>query len=277
MPYNASMTTDSKVNHVNTDSLVMYGPDSVVKFSNYDLFLNVKMFRIKPEEQRTPKSMYDYSSRVSCNISMEDVLYLAYVLEKYAIPATNKLEPWFQGIKTGPNSMFAISNGIGENDSQEVKPYIAIYKGMNEKMIPVEMRFFRFRPRMVYTSYDYRTGEHTAAEDNRRGLYILSEFFKAMAGLVGPSAHLIRYFDRFKNNAQHTLITSIAGKLGVTNRPINTIGDAPNWNEDIQSDGGFDFGNDIVDITPTAKDGGQNDLAQLMSSSSLDDVKGLAS
>lgn len=272
MPYNQNMTT-AKNQHVNNEVLQVYGNDTSAVFGFYDLFMSIKMYPAKPENERTPKSVYDYSRRISCNISREDILYYAYILEHEIIPAAEANKPIYRALQCGPNTIFFIANRIkGEPETAPLMPRFGIYKGLDDHGRPAERRYFAFREFRYITAYNPETGEIEVKNDPMRGFYVLLGLFKVASLLIGPTAHLERYLGRFRSNQQYQLINSIAGKLGV-DHPINNVGGSsgPAWMANA-TEAHYDGGD--VAIEPMASEA-TGDFAQLMSSSSLDNIAGL--
>lgn len=272
MAYNNNMVgnNDNKLN-TNSEGVTFYGDLSVVRLGYYNNFVSIQMCPIKPPEERTPKSVYDYNTRTSCIISKEDALYLTWVLNNVFTKKTEALEPCFTGIQTGQGTMFVISNGITEED-KTVKPFMAIYKGFDDKKRPAERRVFAFRPKMVITKYNPDTGESDALNDNRYGIFVLAEFFdQASKALCGGYAHFARHFERFRNNSDYHIIKSIAGKLGVSentnNGQVNFVGgNNGNTNWGSGNNGSANLSSSNANV---------GDIAALMSGSSMDEIPGL--
>lgn len=226
----ATQQSNAYRQHTNSDGITLYGPDSCVQFGFYDLYLSIKMYPIKPENERNERSVYDYTNRINCSISREDILYLAYVIKHLMIPASLKGEGCFRGIKVSKsNTIFCISNGIAETG--QLDPYIAIYKNLDKNFRPSERRIFRFGPKKTITVYKPDSSEIQVLEDNISGLFILAEFFNQCTTLCGAEAHMQKYISRFRNNAQFNIMNSIAGKLGIPTHAVNTVDrrGTPDW------------------------------------------------
>lgn len=216
--------------HTNSDGVTLYGPDSCVQLSYYDLYLSVKMYPIKPDNERNERSIYDYSNRINCSVSRDDLLYLAYVIKERLLPATKELKPCFVGIRVSKsNTIFCISNGIAETG--KVEPYMAIYKNLDKNFRPSERRIFRFAPKKLITKYNPDASEITVEEDGLSGLGIILNFFTQCSALSGAISHMEKYITRFKTNAQFNIINSIAGKLGIPVHTVNTVDrrGTPDW------------------------------------------------
>jgi hypothetical protein len=166
-------------------------------------------------------------------------------------------------------------------ETGKVEPYIAIFKGFDEKKRAMEQRFFKFRSKLVVTKYDPETGESDAIDDYKYGIYVLTEFFEAAASaLTGANAHFARYFERFRSNSEYHIIQSIAGKLGVStqsygNNNASTPTDFNSWKSSSSSTK-QESEPDLSANTIASSASSMKDIAALMSSNSVDELPDLA-
>lgn len=275
MAYNANMVGNPAEKSVNSRGVEFYGAESMTQLGYYNTFVSVQMYPIKPPEQRGPKSMYDYSNRVSCVISKEDCLYLAWVLRNDFVKKTEAGEPCYTGIQTGQSTMFCISNGVMETG--KVEPYMAIFKGFDENKRAMERRIFKFRSKVKVTKYDPDTGESDAVEDTTYGIYQLAEFFTAASNaLTGAYAHFERYFERFRSNSEFHIIQSIAGKLGVPVQSNSNNGTgSTNFDTWKSSTSTATSEPDLSSNTVSSSPSTMGDLAAMMTSGSIEDLPGI--
>ena len=251
--------------HSNTDGITFYGPDSCMQLGYYDLYLSVKMYPIKPEAERNERSVYDYTNRINCSISREDVLYIAKALEDVMIPKSKAGEACFLGIRvTKNNTLFCISNGIGETG--KLDPYVAIYKNLDKNFRPAERRTFRFGPKKVIVKYNPDASDIAVLEDNSAGLLMLQKFFDQCTALCAADIHVMKYINRFKTNSQFNIMNSIAGKLGIPIHSVNTVDrrNAPDWDNASAAVADEDI---EMEALPEASDnfGAPSDLSELQS------------
>lgn len=265
MPYNSNMAS-SGGDSINTDGIVLYGVDGTLRMNYYNAYVSFRIFPIKPESERTSKSVYDYSQSTSISLSFDDAIYLGWQVENIVIPATLKGEKAMSVIPTvGGKHLLVVSNGIAETG--EVNPYIAIFRDLDEKKIPKEHRICRFRSRPLFSEYNPATGEYKASEDRKAGLLIIAEYFKQFKDFGGASLHAKHYLDRYKESIKSSTVEAIANKLGVqASSPINYVGS-----------GSGDWGYDSNDhTTPFGKKYTPEDTtAPTSSTSDLDAIQGL--
>lgn len=223
MPYNSNMAS-SGGDSINTDGIVLYGIDGTLRMNYYNAYVSFRIFPIKPESERTSKSIYDYSKSTSISLSFEDAIYLGWQVENILIPATNRGEKAISVIPTvGGKHLLVVSNGIAETG--EVNPYIGIFRDLDEKKIPKEHRICRLRSRPLFDEYNPSTGEYKASEDRKAGLLIIAEYFKQFKDFGGAGLHARHYLDRYRESIKRSLDEAIANKLGVqASSPINYVG-----------------------------------------------------
>lgn len=212
MAFQSNMGTQNPMANINTDGLALYGPQSQLRLDYYNTYLSAKIFPIKPEGERTAKSVYEYKKRTSISLNREDVFYLAWILKEEIIPKTIKNEPASIGIVSARVNLFIIGNGIKETG--KINPFVTIARGLDEKRIPSEIRTFTFRPFVTIVDYDPKSGNTSALEDNRYGLVVLQGFFDHCAELSGAGAHISRYIDRYQRLHQIQFNQAAANKLG---------------------------------------------------------------
>jgi hypothetical protein len=228
--YNGAGVKNS-TSSINTDGLALYGPESALRLDFYNHFISIKIFPIKPETERTPKSVYDYSKRISLSLAREDAYYIAWYLENEIIPKSLKNEPAYMALVSAKSNLFAISNGIKENG--KLSPCIYVHKGLDAKFIPTESVKFEFRPQRVITDYDPTAGTISGTEDYRTGLIILLGFFKHCAELSGAGIHALRYLERYRRANHVNFMQAASAKLGFADyyraNYVNSGRTEPNW------------------------------------------------
>jgi hypothetical protein len=265
MPYSYNTGTKNTTTSINTDGLTLYGPDSALRLDFYNHFISVKLFPIKPEDKRTPKSVYDYSRRISLSLAREDAMYLSWFLENDIIPKSLKGEPAEIGIVSAKANLFIISNGIKETGS--LNPVIYLHKGLNEKLIPTESMTFRFRTTKVVLEYDPTTGSSKARDDNRIGLIILQKFFEACGPLSGAGIHAIKYIDRYRRANAVNFMRAASLKGGYADYAKANYVDSGRVQGELNfNNEGAIPGDDV--IVP-------DDEAPIASAASLDDINAL--
>ena len=132
---NENMGVNSPNNSVNSDGIMFYGPDSCMRINFYNIYMSVTIYPIKPEAERTQKSMYNYEKKTSILLDREQIFYLSGLIDNKLIPATLKGEPCVIGTTVQKVNIFLISNGITKNkETGEIikdAPGVAIFKGLN--------------------------------------------------------------------------------------------------------------------------------------------------
>ena len=220
MAYNEQMARSNQDN-VNTDGIVLYGDDAVLRMDYFNRMISIKGFPIKPESERSDKSVYDYSKGTQLTLSLEDAMYLGWFIKNELLPKTEKGEPCVTGIRTGKVNLFVISNGIKETG--KLVPHVALFRELDSNRRPSGSQIiFTFRKTVRVDNYDPVNGAGDLVEDGRSGLIIMQKFFEQCSVLCGASVHAPKYIDRFLEARREGFITSLAGKLGIElSRPMN--------------------------------------------------------
>ena len=236
MAYNENMGVNSPTNSVNSDGIMFYGPESCMRINFYNVYMSVVIYPIKPEADRTQKSVYNYDKKTSILLDREQIFYLSGLIDNKLIPATLKDEPCVIGTTVQKVNIFLISNGITKNkETGEIvkdAPGVAIFRGLNEYCIPSESMIFKFRLPKLVSSYDPESGSNNVSDDLSIGPFALQRVFHDCSALCGAANHANRYFNRFKNAQRDNFFEGVAAKLGVAFRdnPVNYVNE-PSWNK----------------------------------------------
>jgi hypothetical protein len=228
MAYNENMK--SKNDNVTMNGISLYGSESVMNLGYYNGGVSVRVCPIKPENERTPKSMYDYNTHTNIVIPKEDVLYLGWMLKNIFLPKMQAGKLYFQGIQIGRSNMIIFSTGSEKSNDL---PYVTICRELDPATLrPKEMRTFLFRPVTTLSKYEPEAGEYETDVHKEYDVIKFVEFFIQASNLSGAAYHSYRYEHRFVERAKRRITDSIAGKLGIApDHPVN--------NQTIDYGGGF--------------------------------------
>ena len=156
MAYNENMK--SKTDNVTMNGISLYGSESVMNLGYYNGGVSIRICPIKPENERTPKSMYDYNTHTNIVIPKEDVLYLGWMLKNIFLPKMQAGKLYFQGIQIGRSNMIIFSTGSEKSNDL---PYVTICRELDPATLrPKEMRTFLFRPVTTLSKYEPEAGEY---------------------------------------------------------------------------------------------------------------------
>ena len=247
MAYNENMK--SKTDNVISNGMNLYGSESTISFNYYNGGVSVRICPIKPESERTPKSMYDYNTHTSIIIPKDDCLYLSWMLNNVFLPKMHAGESYFQGIRIGRANMISFDTGSAKSDGL---PVVTIYRDLDPATLRAkESRRFVFRPVTTLSEYDPDAGNYTPDKHNDMDVIKMSMFFEQSSALCGAAYHSYRFEHRFAERASRKLTNSIAGKLGIAqDHPVN-------------ADQGFGYGGgfDNVQASPSASIASADDIA----------------
>lgn len=211
---------------VATDGMVMYGDDAVLRLDYFNHMVSFKIFPIKPENERTERSVYDYSKKTIVSASIDDLIYLGWWMKNVMIPATQKNKASSIGIITSKTNLIVVSNGIKE--SGKILPHIALFKDLDSSRKPAERALFTFRIKRCINNYDPESGDGEIIDDSIGGLIVLMEFCIQCRNAFGATVQAQKYLDKNANLHRETIMNSIAGKMGIdTEQKINYVNRAP--------------------------------------------------
>ena len=252
MAYNENMGVNAPSNSINSDGIVFYGPESCMRISYYNVYMSIAIYPIKPEADRTQKSIYNYDKKVSILLDREQIFYMSGLIDNKLIPYTLKGEPCVIGTVIQKVNIFLISNGITKDRTDA--PGIAIYRGLNEHCIPSESMRFKFRVPKLISEYDPESGNNFVQDDILIGPYALQRVFHDASALCGASNHAYRYNNRFRNMQNEAFLEGVANKLGISYKEsqVNYVNE-PGWNKSPSASSNSG-GNEINGLISSAKD-----------------------
>ena len=150
MAYNENMK--SKSDNVYGNGINLYGNESTMQFGYYNGAVSVRINPIKPEGERTAKSMYNYDVHTSIIVSKDDALYIGWMLENVFLPKLNAGEKFYQAIRIGRANMISFDTGDETSDGM---PIVTIYRDLDPGTLRAkESRRFVFRPVTTLSKYD---------------------------------------------------------------------------------------------------------------------------
>ena len=133
MAFNSSMTSQnqqSPTDNINTRGIQLYNGDATIVLDYWNGLATVKIHPALPESERQNKQVYDYKKSVSVTLTPENAVLLGKYIREDITPALAKGEECTRAIISARVNMIVVSTGVGEHG--EVKPYVAVYRKINE-------------------------------------------------------------------------------------------------------------------------------------------------
>lgn len=263
MAFNTSMTSQSQTNptdNINTRGIQFYNGDATIVFDYWNGMASIKIHPALPEAERANKQVYDYKKSVSVALSPDNAVLVGKYIKEDILPAIEKGEECTRAVVSARVNLFVVSTGV--NQYGEVKPFIGIYRKLDENRIPAESMVFHFDKHPVITKYAPTTGE-IDMNSKYTELVGVGEFFTACSALMNAGVHADNFSNRFRINREYEFRAAASGKLGIDN------GSGNRTNFVNRSNGGAS--QNIWDIkTPTdnlSNDNGGGSLAETSTAS----------
>ena len=199
MAFNTSMTSQSQTNptdNINTRGIQFYNGDATIVFDYWNGMASIKIHPALPEAERANKQVYDYKKSVSVALSPDNAVLMGKYIKEDILPAIEKGEECTRAVVSARVNLFVVSTGV--NQYGEVKPFIGIYRKLDENRIPAESMVFHFDKHPVITKY-------------------AGEFFTACSALMNAGVHADNFSNRFRINREYEFRAAASGKLGIDN------------------------------------------------------------
>lgn len=207
-------------NNVNTRGIQFMNKDgfdpSTMIFGYWNELVSIKIHPALEKSKQTESKVFDYEKVVSTALTLEKVTLLLKGIEKKILPAIEKGENETIGVPVGSDSLFVVSTG--KKTTGSIRPYIAIYKSLDEKTKKPEMSIaYEFNKSYTVDDYDPDTGEYSTTKDINAEFDLFIELLKASrTALSNAFAHASRNVDRFYKDKVYNTLEEIASKLGVS-------------------------------------------------------------
>lgn len=264
MAYNESMKRNTNpTDNINTEGMQLYMDAATVVASFWNKVVLVKIHPAKPEGERTQNSIYDYNKQIAVALSPENAVLLGHYILNDIMPAIKAGEECTRAIVTNRVNMLVVSTGVKMNGSP--KPYIGIFKNIDESRKPGEFMVAELRKGHVITEYNHTTGDFASA-DSYSELYVFGRFLETCTALLNAGVHADKFVNRFLINRGYEFRNAVSNKLG-----IETNNNRTNYVNRNTAGGG---GNNLWD-TPTPADTITSSNDAEISTASIDSLSDL--
>ena len=197
---------------------------STLQVSGWDEMLSLRINPTLPPDKQSKEQVFDYDKFVATSLNMEKAMLLIYKIEKDINPAIEAGEEKNVGISVGGDSLIVI--GTGKALTNEIKPYLAIHKGLNpDTKIAEQSIYYEFRKSMTIDDYNAENGSYTVEEGYNAEFILFCELLKSFIQNSNFNNHNNRFGNRFSNDRTINTLNSIAEKVGAdTGSRYNTNG-----------------------------------------------------
>ena len=185
---------------------------STLQIRGWDEMLSMRINPALEPSKQSKEQIFDYERFVATSLNMEKAMLLLYKINKDIIPAIENDEEKNIGINVGGDSLITV--GTGKKITGSIKPYLAIFKGLNpDTKKPEQSIFYEFKTSMTIDDYDANTGNYTVNEGYQAELYLFMDILKSFIQSAAV-AHNIRYNTRYTSDRLVSNVTAIANKVG---------------------------------------------------------------
>jgi len=176
--------------------------------------------RINPAldpSKRSEGRMFDYERNVSTSLNAENVMILLIKIKNTVLPAIEKGEEASVGLFMG-NGASLLVVGTGKKLTNEIRPFLAIHKNLNENTRKPEMSmYYEFRRGDAIINYDEKTGNYDVMESVPAELHLFIKLLEAYLMHVGKfNVHFQRYVTKFYNDRLMNTVNAVADKVGAS-------------------------------------------------------------
>jgi len=219
---NNSQNNSKNVVNVNTKSIQFRNKDgfdpSALSFGFWNELISIKMNPALEKNKQTESKVFDYETTVSTALTVEKVTILLNDFVEILIPALKENKIKSIGVPVGASSLFVIATGnktIGSN-----RPYVAIYKNLNEETKKPEMSIcYEFNRSYRVDDYNEEEGTFEITSGLHSELLTFMKLLKSSRDTISNGvAHSIRYADRGYREASMKYLEGIAKKHGIEGR-----------------------------------------------------------
>lgn len=242
-------SADNK-NNMNTKGLVFKNAlgfePSVIEFNCWNDLLSIKIHPELPKDKQTDDRKFDYDKAITTALTVQKSTLLAERIKNEIFPAIKEGTDKNIGVPVGGNSLISIGTGVKKFG--KVRPYIAIFKSLDETTKKPEVAiFYEFRQENSVDDYDETTGTFQLSVDIPIELMVFFKILEnSVIGFSNIIAHSIRYVDKYYKDQSLDLLKQIAavngvstgksGKSGFNNFSSNVFGNASTKNENYISE-----------------------------------------
>ena len=252
---------------VNTRGIQFYNKEgfdpSTLDLKFWNDFICISLYPALPPEKRTQTKVFDYEKEVRATLSPSIVKILTEVTKTKIFPAIANGEDRTIGIQFGGDSMICV--GTGKKQTGEIKPCIAIHKGIDPDTRKAEISmYYEFNKSQVIENYNEDTGEcGIVTSENGELISFIAMLDAAVEAISKAGVHADRYVKKFFNEKLMNTVIAIGDKVGADPSSVsrggykNKGGSQVNW--------GSTSSDDIAADAESAMVGSIGDISELMS------------
>lgn len=173
-----------------------FDPSTVI-LGFWNEMVSIKMHPALEPSKQTSSSVYDYETTFSTVLTVEKAQLLYSKMNELIYPAIKEGRDESIGVQIGDDALVIVSTGVKQFG--EVKPFLGIFKGLDERKKAETMICFEFKQSEdLIRDYDPSTGEHEKVKGCYPHLDLFNRFLNvAINAMMHAEAHSVRFVDKF--------------------------------------------------------------------------------
>lgn len=200
MDFNKNKGNNKQQVNVNTRGIQLMNKDgfdpSTLVLGFWNEMMSLKMHPALEPSKQTATSVYDYETSFQTILNVEKAQLLLKKIKEKVLPAIETKEEASVGIMIGEDTLVVVGTGVKQ--FSELKPFVGIFKGLNENKSAETMICFEFKATETINNYDPMTGDHEIETDSYPHLDIFISYLETgIKALIHAETHSIRHVDKF--------------------------------------------------------------------------------
>lgn len=189
--------------------------------------MSIKLHPALEPSKQSASSVYDYETVFQTILNVEKAQLLVTKIKEYILPALEKAEEASVGVLIGDDTILLVSTGVQQ--FSEPKPFLGLFKGLNEKKKAESMICFEFKTSEAIINYDPMTGEHDLDSKSYPHLDLFIKYLEAgVVAMLHAETHSNRHVNKY---FQDRVLESLGGASkgnysNNTSRTRNVFGDS---------------------------------------------------
>lgn len=211
MEFNKNKANNRQQTNVNTRGIQLMNKDgfdpSTVVLGFWNDMMSIKLHPALEPSKQTQTAVYDYETTFQTVLNVEKGQLLLNKIKEKILPALESETEASVGVLIGDDSLLLVGTGVKQFN--EVKPFLGLFKGLNEKKKAETMICFEFKATETINDYDPMTGEHDVEKDSYPHLDLFVKYLESgISALMHAETHSIRHVDKYYRD---TLLAAVKG------------------------------------------------------------------
>lgn len=190
---------------------------STLSIGSWNDMMSLRINPALDPSKRTEGRLYDYDRNVSTSLNAENVIILLIKIKEKILPAIEHNEEASVALHIGNGASLVVVS-TGKKMTNEIRPFLAIYKNLNEETrIPEMGMVYEFKTMKAIENYNEKTGEYNTSDTIHAELHLFIKMLESYLNGVGKfNVHFQRYVGKNYNDKVMNTLNAIADKVGAS-------------------------------------------------------------